>query len=84
MATASSTAAPKLSEPSPAAPDAPEKKITLHSTSVKTSSAAMATLLMPPRLVTPTRIHTAMSPPITRHQSQWPPAKMPPTARAPS
>ena len=85
MATASSTAAPKLMV-SPRSPPtgAPEKKITLHSTSVSTKSAAMATLLMTPRFVMPTRIHTTMRPPMTRHHIQCPPSKIPPMARAPS
>ena len=63
---------------------APEKKITLHSTSVKRKRAVMEILLMSPRLVMPTRIHTRMSPPITRHQIQCPALKMPSMASAPS
>ena len=86
MATASSTAAPKLMA-SPAEPPAavgPEETMTPHSTTVSTSRADMEILLIHPRLVTPTKIQRRISPPITRHQSQCPAEKMPPTARAPS
>ena len=85
MATASSTAAPKV-RPSPlgAAMALPEKKITLHSTRVSTNRAAMVILLIQPRSVTPTTIHRMMSPPMTRHHTQRPTSKMPPMARAPS
>ena len=85
MATASSTAAPKV-RPSPpgAAMTLPEKKITLHSTSVSTNSAAMVTLLIQPRSVMPTTIHSTISAPITRHHTQWPTLKIPPMASAPS
>ena len=60
----------------------PPKKITLHKTSVSTNSAAMAILLIQPRSVTPTTIHTTISAPITRHHTHRPTSKMPPTASA--
>ena len=85
MATASSTAAPKV-RPSPegAAMALPEKKITLHSTKVSTNRAAMVILLIQPRSVMPTTIHSRINAPMTRHQTQRPTSKMPPMARAPS
>ena len=84
MATASSTAAPK-DMASPAAVTAlPEKKMTLHNTKVSKNRAAMVSLLIQPRSVTPTAIHRTMRAPMTRHHTQWPTAKMPPMARAPS
>ena len=56
MATASSTAAPKvrLSSGDSGACALPEKKMTLHSTSVRMNSAAMAIVLIQPRSVMPT------------------------------
>ena len=85
MATASSTAAPKLmASPKSAAGGAPEPKITQHSTSVSRNSAAMESLLSHPRFVTPTRIQSRISPPITRHQTQCPAGNTLPAAKAPS
>jgi len=62
----------------------PEKKITLHSTRVSTNRAAMVILLIQPRSVMPTTIHSRINAPMTRHQTQRPTSKMPPMARAPS
>ena len=85
IATASSTAAPKV-RLSPSMPTMvlPEKKMTLHNTSVRINKAAIVILLIQPKSVTPTAIHTIISAPMTRHQTQRPIAKMPPTASAPS
>ncbi len=60
------------------------QKITLHSTSVRRKRAAMVSLLIQPRSVMPTTIHTMMRTPMTRHQTQCPTEKMPPMASAPS
>ena len=85
MATASSTAAPKVRlSPSTAGIALPEKKMTLHSTSVRINSAAIVTLLIQPRSVMPTAIHKMISAPMTKHHTPRPMAKMPPTASAPS
>ena len=84
MATASSTAAPKVMASPEALMALPEKKITLHSTSVRRKRAAMVSLLIQPRSVMPTTIHTMMRTPMTRHQTQCPTEKMPPMASAPS
>ena len=84
MATASSTAAPKVMASPEASMAFPEKKITLHSTRVSTNSAAMVSLLIQPRSVMPTAIHRMMRAPMTRHQTQWLTVRMPPMARAPS
>ena len=62
----------------------PSKKMTLQSTSVRMNSAAMAILFTQPRFVMPMSIHTRMSTPMTRHQTQAPVSKMPLVARAPS
>ena len=53
----------------------PEKKMTLHNTSVKINKAAIVILLIQPKSVTPTAIHTIISAPMTRHQTQRPIAK---------
>ena len=86
IATASSTAAPKLiaSPKAEASPGVPSKKMTLQSTSVRMKSAAMAILFTRPRFVMPMSIHRRMSAPMTRHQTQAPVSKMPFVARAPS
>ena len=70
MATASSTAAPKVMASPEAAIALPEKKITLHSTKVKRNRAAIVSLLIQPRSVIPTAIHRMMRTLMTRHQTQ--------------
>ena len=62
----------------------PEKKMTLHKTSVKINKAAIVILLIQPKSVMPTAIHSTISAPMTKHHTQRPIAKMPPTASAPS
>ena len=68
---------------SAAAPESP-KKMTLHKRIVSTKSAAMATVLIFPRFVTPTAIHRMISAPITMHHTHAPVLNVPFAARAPS
>ena len=85
MATASSTAAPKLRESSCAVMiPLPPKKMTLHMTRVSTNSSTITTWLMRPKSVRPIRIQTKINAPITRHHSQAPTPAMPFAASAPS
>ena len=72
MATASSTAAPKLRLPSGSVTGVPPRNTTTHSTIERMNSAAMAILLTQPRFLMPTAIHTTMSPPMTRHHTHLP------------
>ena len=82
MAAASSTAAPKdMLSPAPAAGAAPEKKIILHSITVRINSAAMATIFILSRFLMPMTIHSTISAPTTRHHIHAPPEKMPAAAR---
>ena len=86
IATASSTAAPKLiaSPKAEASPGLPSMKMTLQRTRVRMKSAAMEMRFTQPRFVMPMSIQTRMSAPMTRHQTQAPVSKMPFVARAPS
>ena len=84
IATASSTAAPKLRlSPLTAAVPRP-RKITTLSTMVSRNSAAMATVFSLPRFCSPMSSQTTMSAPISRHQTQRPAANTPSAASAPS
>ncbi len=85
MATAISTAAPKVSPPSEIGAALPfPKKITLHRTSVRMNSAVMVTVLILPRLVMPILIQRIISRPITSAHSQMPVFQMALADSAPS
>ena len=71
IATASSTAAPKVRESSAVSVMGfPLKKMILLKISVRMKRAAMAMVLTLPRLVMPIRIQTMIRTPMTRHHTQ--------------
>ena len=85
MATDSSTAAPKLMLSSDTKLLPPWlENITLPSIRVRRNKSAIATVLSLPRFLSPMRIQTIISAPITRHHTQAPVLYMLFAASAPS
>ena len=84
MATASSTAAPKVNPSFATGFNEPCPKIIKLKTNVKINNAAIATVLIFPRFSIPTRIQIMINPPIMTGHTQFAILKIPAAAYDPS